>query len=153
VFYNKLKKEKFFSSKGQKIYRNNKKLSTKVAETLNLNEFKEGNDDILKINFGGRNMDIKRSTLTKNNIGWNLFSCLFEKRWDGFHVRDREGRIYVDLKGKWLKPVIMCFHQNDVTSFLLIYLPIAVLKCLTKVNLRFPNPTRLVNFVVQRLLL
>jgi hypothetical protein len=94
----------------------------KISEKLNLGglgnplESKEGNDDILKINFAGENMDITRSVLTRSDFGWNLFSCLFEKRWDGFHVRDREGRIYVDLKGKWLKPLIYSFHQNDVKA-------------------------------------
>jgi hypothetical protein len=33
----------------------------------------EGDDDILKMNFGGRNIDIKRSVLTKPKFGWNLF--------------------------------------------------------------------------------
>jgi hypothetical protein len=37
-------------------------------------------DDVLKINFGGKNLDIKRSVLTKPKFGWNLFSCLFHKR-------------------------------------------------------------------------
>jgi hypothetical protein len=97
-------------------------LNKRISDTLNLSECenssqdKDENDDILKINFGGRNEDIKRSTLTKSNFGWNLFSCLFEKRWDRFHVRDRDGRIYVDLKGKWLKPLIYCFHQNDING-------------------------------------
>jgi hypothetical protein len=66
----------------------------------------EGDDDILKMNFGGRNIDIKRSVLTKPKFGWNLFSCLFQKRWDGFHVRDRKGRMYVDMKEEWIRPLI-----------------------------------------------
>jgi hypothetical protein len=74
----------------------------------------EGDDDVLKINFGGKNVDIKRSYLTKPVIGWNLFSCLFEKRWDRFHVRDRSGRIYVDLKEEWMRPLIdyMKYNKN-----------------------------------------
>jgi predicted DNA-binding ArsR family transcriptional regulator len=36
----------------------------------------EGDDEMLKINFGGKNLEIKRSCLTKPVIGWNLFSCL-----------------------------------------------------------------------------
>jgi hypothetical protein len=67
---------------------------------------REGNEDILKINFGGRNVDIKRFVLTRPHFGWNRFSCLFHKRWDRFHVRDNKGRIYVDLKEEWIRPLI-----------------------------------------------
>jgi hypothetical protein len=45
-------------------------------------------------------------------IGWNLFSVLFEKRWDRFHVRDRTGRIYVDLKEEWMRPLIDYMKYN-----------------------------------------
>jgi hypothetical protein len=72
----------------------------------------EGDDDILKINFGGRNVDIKRSDLTKPMIGWNLFSCWFEKTWDRFHLRDRTGRIYVDFKEKTVRPLIDYLKYN-----------------------------------------
>jgi hypothetical protein len=58
----------------------------------------EGDDDILHLSFRGDHADMKRSKLTKSKLGWHLFSCLFKKHWDGFHVRDREGRIYIDLK-------------------------------------------------------
>jgi hypothetical protein len=66
----------------------------------------EGDEDLLKMNFGGRNVDIKRSVLTKPQFGWNLFSCLFQKRWDGYHVRDKKGRIYVDMKEEWMRPLL-----------------------------------------------
>jgi hypothetical protein len=75
----------------------------------------EGHEDILKINFAGRNVDIKRSELRMKLVGWNLFSCLFKKRWDGYHVRDKNGRIYVDLKEDWLRPLIdfMKYEENN----------------------------------------
>jgi hypothetical protein len=75
------------------------------GETANLTDT-DGVDDLLKLNLGGNKLDIKRSVLTKPNFGWNLFSCLFHKRWDAFHVRDKTGRIYVDLKEEWLRPLI-----------------------------------------------
>jgi hypothetical protein len=68
---------------------------------------------LLKLNFGGRNVDIKRSVLTKPKFGWNFFSRLFEKRWDAFHVRDTNGRIYVDLKEKWMRPLIDYMKYNE----------------------------------------
>jgi hypothetical protein len=71
-----------------------------------------GNDELLKLNFGGRNVDIKRSVLTRPKFGWNLFSRLFEKRWDAFHVRDKNGRIYVDLKEEWMRPLIDYMKYN-----------------------------------------
>jgi hypothetical protein len=72
----------------------------------------DGDGDILKINFAGKNVEIQRSCLTKPVIGWNLFSCLFEKRWDRLHVRDRTGRIYVDLKEEWMRPLIDYMNHN-----------------------------------------
>jgi hypothetical protein len=73
----------------------------------------DGDDDLLKINFAGKNLDIKRSILTKPTFGGNLFSCLFQKRWDGYHVRDKKGRIYVDLKENWLRPLINYMKYNE----------------------------------------
>jgi hypothetical protein len=37
-----------------------------------------GDEDLLKLNFGGKDVDIKRSVLTSPKFGWNLFSRLFE---------------------------------------------------------------------------
>jgi hypothetical protein len=73
----------------------------------------EGDDDILKINFAGKLVDIKRSTFTKPLCGHNLFSSLFQKKWDEFHVRDKTGRIYVDYNGEWLKPLLEYMEYND----------------------------------------
>jgi hypothetical protein len=73
----------------------------------------EGDSDFLKLNFGGRNVDIKRSVLTKPHFGWNLFSGLFQKRWDRFHVRDKKGRIYVDMKEEWMRPSIDYMKYSD----------------------------------------
>jgi hypothetical protein len=41
-----------------------------------------------------------------------MFSSLFEKKWDGFHVRDRKGRIYVDLREEWIRPFIDHLKRN-----------------------------------------
>jgi hypothetical protein len=76
----------------------------------------EGDGDILEINFGGKNVEIQRSCLTKPVIGWNLFSCLFEKRWDRFHVRDRTGRIYIDWKEEWMRPLIEYMKYNKSSN-------------------------------------
>jgi hypothetical protein len=61
-------------------------------------------------------VDIKRSELTKRRFRRNLFSCLFQKQWDGFHVRDKNGRIYMDLKEEWLRPFID-FMKYDTNPF------------------------------------
>jgi hypothetical protein len=76
----------------------------------------DGDDDILKFNFGGENVELQRSCLTKPVIGWNLFSCLFEKKWDRYHVRDRTGRIYIDLKEEWMRPLIDYMKHNKSVS-------------------------------------
>jgi hypothetical protein len=72
-----------------------------------------GDDDLLKLNFGGKIVDVKRSVFTKPKFGWNLFSRLFEKGWDAFHVRDKNGRIYVDLKEDWMRPLIDSMKYNE----------------------------------------
>jgi hypothetical protein len=38
----------------------------------------EGDEDILKLNFGGKYVDIQRSVLTKPLVGQNNFSALFQ---------------------------------------------------------------------------
>jgi hypothetical protein len=79
----------------------------------------EGDNDILEINFAGEKVRIKRITLTKPTFGQNLFSSIFQKKWDQFHVRDRTGRIYVDFKWEWLKPLVDFMELNlEETSFL-----------------------------------
>jgi hypothetical protein len=56
----------------------------------------EGDNDILNLSFRGEHVDIRRSNFTKSKLPWNFFSCLFTKKWDAFHIRDSEGRIYLD---------------------------------------------------------
>jgi hypothetical protein len=92
----------------------------KITEvTISSKEFdSEGDDDILEINFAGKIIrNIKRSILTKPPCCWNLFSCLFHKRWDAFHPRDKEGRIYVDLEEEWISPLLdyMMYYQAPVS--------------------------------------
>jgi hypothetical protein len=76
----------------------------------------EGDDDILHLSFRGDHVDIKRSKLTKSKLGRNLFSCLFKKHWDGFHVRDKEGRIYIDLKYAGFKSMLNCLKGSGNIS-------------------------------------
>jgi hypothetical protein len=95
-------------------------ISEIVSEPKDLHLHREidvdGDEDILKISFGGSNVDIKRSILTKPRCGWNAFSCLFQKRWDRFHVRDRKGRIYVDLKEEWMRPLLEYMKDSDSSN-------------------------------------
>jgi hypothetical protein len=66
----------------------------------------KGDHDFLEINFAGKHVDIKRSFSSKPMFGRNFFSSLFQKKWDDYHVRDKTGRIYVDFKEEWLKPLL-----------------------------------------------
>jgi hypothetical protein len=75
----------------------------------------EGDDDMLRLSFRGEHVDIQRSKITKSKLGWNLFSCLFKKHWDGFHVRDREGRIYIDLKHDGFKSLLNMMSSGQKT--------------------------------------
>jgi hypothetical protein len=60
-----------FIEKAKELSEQQEAFNKRVTVALNLSELgnsstdKDGNDDILKINFGGRNMDIKRSILTR----------------------------------------------------------------------------------------
>jgi hypothetical protein len=71
----------------------------------------EGDQDILKISFRGEKVDIQRSIVTRSALEWNLFSCLFKKQWDTFHVRDKEGRIYVDFKYDGIRSLIQSMKK------------------------------------------
>jgi hypothetical protein len=72
----------------------------------------KGKKDILKLNFRGTKCDIERQILTKWHYGWNLFACLFTKKWDHYHVRDQEGRIYIDIKYEAVHPLIANLKNN-----------------------------------------
>jgi hypothetical protein len=79
----------------------------------------EGDNDLLNINFAGKIVrGIRRSVLTKPQFGCNYFSCLFQKRWDCFHPRDKDGRIYVDIEEEWLRPLLdnMIYYQTPSRS-------------------------------------
>jgi hypothetical protein len=60
-----------FIERAKELLEQQEAFNKRVTVALNLSELgnsstdKDGNDDILKINFGGRNMDIKRSILTR----------------------------------------------------------------------------------------
>jgi hypothetical protein len=105
--------EKLFIEREEQIVAQKVNLQERVrkifeigGETVNLTDT-EGDDDQLKLNLGGNKLDIKRSVLTKPNFGWNLFSCLFP-------CRDKAGRIYVDLKEEWLRPLLnRMIYSND----------------------------------------
>jgi hypothetical protein len=75
----------------------------------------KGKKDILKLNFRGTKCDIERQILTKWHYGWNLFACLFTKKWDQYHVRDQEGRIYIDIKYESVYPLIANLKNNPRT--------------------------------------
>jgi hypothetical protein len=72
----------------------------------------EGDNDILEINFAGNRITIKRSIFTKPKFGQNFFSSLFQKKWDEFHVRDKSGRIYLDFKEEWVRPLLDYMKGN-----------------------------------------
>jgi hypothetical protein len=79
----------------------------------------EGDNDLLNINFAGKIVrGIRRSVLTKPQFGCNYFSCLFQKRWDCFHPRDKDGRIYVDIEEEWLRPLLdyIIYYQTPLRS-------------------------------------
>jgi hypothetical protein len=70
---------------------------------LHPEEKQEGKDDILHLNIGGKYADVKRSSLT---VGFSLFSLLFNKRWEGLLMRDKNNRIYLDMDDEWLMPFL-----------------------------------------------
>jgi hypothetical protein len=96
-----LKREEF-REKVKKIF----EITNDGADVTEIDDL-DGDEDILDINFAGSIIrDIKRSFLTKPSFGWNFFSCLFHKRWDPFHPRDREGRIYIDIEEGWISSLL-----------------------------------------------
>jgi hypothetical protein len=98
-----LEKKKQIQNQWRKIFRISQTPHHKEA-TFDL----EGDNDILHLSFRGESVDIQRSKITKSQLGWNLFSCLFKKHWDGFHVRDKEGRIYIDVEYDGFKSLLNC---------------------------------------------
>jgi hypothetical protein len=84
----------------------------------------EGDNDILPLSFRGRKLMIKRSFLTKPRFRWNRFSCLFEKKWDQYHVRDKDGSIYLDFRYEGFSTLIDQMMSGAEVMLLYLNLPI-----------------------------
>jgi hypothetical protein len=69
--------------------------------------------DKIKLNVGGENLDLKRSSMAEHPvIGWNLLSCLFDERWNQYLLKDKHGRIYFDYELDWFEPLLKCVRDG-----------------------------------------
>jgi hypothetical protein len=74
----------------------------------------ESESDFVALNIGGVHYDIERKALLKtpffyesnNNSFHTLFSAFFSKRWEFYHIKDKNHRIYLDFADEWFNPIL-----------------------------------------------
>jgi hypothetical protein len=64
---------------------------------------------VIKLNVGGKNIDLKRSTVVqvRSRLAWILSG-----RWDHVLPKDRDGRLFFDYDPEWFEPIIN--HLRDL---------------------------------------
>ena len=61
---------------------------------------------ILKLNVGGKDINVRRSSILPRTSPDSLFSILVSGRWDNHLTKDRNGRIFLDIDPEWIEVVI-----------------------------------------------
>ena len=69
---------------------------------------------ILKLNVGGKRIDIPRSTLTQIK-GSNL-AFIFSGKWDEILPHDKDGRIFMDFDAAWLEPILDNLRELEIAG-------------------------------------
>ena len=70
----------------------------------------------LKLNIGGKNVDLcSESTFTAviplNEL--NLLASLLNGRWDQYLLKDKDGRIYLDMEPEWILPIFNYMRASN----------------------------------------
>ncbi|KAL3780352.1 hypothetical protein HJC23_008124 [Cyclotella cryptica] len=71
-------------------------------------------DDILEINAGGRIIVTKRSTLTQ--VKGSRWEKLFSGRWDKMLLKDRDGRVFLDVNPVGFEAVLDYLNEVEISS-------------------------------------
>ena len=61
---------------------------------------------ILKLNVGGKCIDVRKSSILPRTSSDSLFGVLASGRWDNHLTKDQHGRIFLDIDPEWIEVVI-----------------------------------------------
>ncbi len=79
---------------------------------------------ILKLNIGGRNIDVKHELLSVlHQTHWNLLSSLLSGRWDKFLMKDRDNKIFLDCDFEWIEPIFEHLKSQYVVENKIVPIP------------------------------
>jgi len=78
-----------------------------------MDKYKSGTiSNIIRLNIGGKKVDLPRDSITKNNYLYTLLSG----RWDHLLPKDKDGRIFFDYDYEWIEPIFLYFHEMTKNS-------------------------------------
>ncbi len=89
----------------------NKQIDDAAAEYGNIHA---SDDDILKINAGGKIFIVKLSTLTQHTMG-TAFWALFNGRWEKKLQRDMNGQIFLDVNPECFQAIVTFLNEMMVS--------------------------------------
>ena len=61
---------------------------------------------ILKLNVGGKDINVRKSSIMPRTSSDSLFGVLASGRWDNHLTKDQHGRIFLDIDPEWIEVVI-----------------------------------------------
>ena len=70
------------------------------------------NSSILKLNVGGKDINVKKSSILPRTSPDSLFGILASGRWDNHFTKDQHGRIFLDIDPEWIEIIINVLHDT-----------------------------------------
>jgi hypothetical protein len=70
------------------------------------------NTQTVKLNIGGRNLDLKISFCDDS-----VLSFILHPKWSSYLIHDKDNRIYFDYERRWLEPLLQVLTNDDTSSF------------------------------------
>ena len=61
---------------------------------------------ILKLNVGGKDINVRKSSILPRTSPDSLFGILASGRWDNRLIKDQHGRIFLDIDPEWIEVII-----------------------------------------------
>ena len=70
---------------------------------------------ILKLNVGGKDINVRKSSILPRTSPDSLFGILVSGRWDNYLTKDHHGRIFLDIDPEWFEVVINVLRDTGKT--------------------------------------
>jgi hypothetical protein len=80
-------------------------------------------NSILKLNVGGDDVNIRRSLAFEEEPDHNILSILFLNRWDFRLIKNRNGRIFLNVNPAWIAPIVNLLRQQPTANLKLQSIP------------------------------